>query len=684
MDLINLDIRLYFLINHSSANALFDVIMPALSNKGYLLALPFGAYMIALALKQPKEKRREELYYAFWTIAIAVVSFMVADWVTNEIKHVIERTRPCNALEGVRLLGGCSKSFSMPSGHSTNSFAYAFALFIMAGGRVSLPWRIYPLVLAALVAYSRPYLGVHYPGDVTAGAIVGGLSAITMVALFRFAARKYKTRPHATTFYGLLIATGVLKFYHILRGPIDLGYEEAFNRLFITASDPSTLPAGPMTAWMTAIGSAVFGDTVFGIRIFSVIMSTLSLYLMFRLVREMYQDEKPALWAAVLLMVVPAFSLSGVTLTHEAPLFFFWILSLLLFNRAARPAADPSSDLGIWISLGVSLGLGLLTSYSMSFFCLGIFIALLMSDRKYLLKTAGPYVSVAIGLSFLLILNIINGRAVGMDTGNAGFSISGFMQFIWRQAVIISPVVLGLIFYALHRLFYGDRGFRSTFLFAFSVPALIFSFIACMQVNHQPGLAVAGYLTGLIAVAVLFFRSGAAVEPGPRKELVGRIVVCAAIAVALMVTLISHFPSANKVSPEFDPVIELRGWKELGAEVGALYDKHKTEGPALIISDSCGIAAELAFYVKGNSGTLCMDSSGRYVALNRAETISGQIASAGENAAVALVVTAGDRDIPPAIGKACGKIEKKIMTVKHKGRKLKAYSLFICYNFRAT
>jgi hypothetical protein len=84
----------------------------------------------------------------------------------------------------------------MPSGHATNSFAYAVALFIMTKGRLSLPWRIYPLVLAALVAYSRPYIGVHYPAD-KVSALPSEPFAVAVIRLFRFACSRNSVKPYA-------------------------------------------------------------------------------------------------------------------------------------------------------------------------------------------------------------------------------------------------------------------------------------------------------------------------------------------------------------------------------------------------------------------------------------------------------------------------------------------------------
>jgi membrane-associated phospholipid phosphatase len=71
-------------------------------------------------------------------------------------------------LDGVRLLVGCSDSFSFPSGHATNAFALAAFFATYYRRRAVLLF-----VMAALVGYSRIYVGVHYPLDVLGGAFLG-------------------------------------------------------------------------------------------------------------------------------------------------------------------------------------------------------------------------------------------------------------------------------------------------------------------------------------------------------------------------------------------------------------------------------------------------------------------------------------------------------------------------------
>jgi len=81
------------------------------------------------------------------------------------IKRLIRRPRP--ALEGLPPLGGAPSSLSFPSAHALSSFAVAIAMF-----RVD-PATAGALVVALTISLGRPYLGMHYPSDVLAGALFG-------------------------------------------------------------------------------------------------------------------------------------------------------------------------------------------------------------------------------------------------------------------------------------------------------------------------------------------------------------------------------------------------------------------------------------------------------------------------------------------------------------------------------
>ncbi len=84
------------------------------------------------------------------------------------VKFVVRRRRP--VLEGLPPLGGAPSSLSFPSAHATASFAAATAM-----GRVAPGQRIPLLAGASLMSVTRPYLGMHYPSDIVAGAVLGSI-----------------------------------------------------------------------------------------------------------------------------------------------------------------------------------------------------------------------------------------------------------------------------------------------------------------------------------------------------------------------------------------------------------------------------------------------------------------------------------------------------------------------------
>lgn len=102
-------------------------------------------------------------------VVLAVLVVLVADAATFYlIKPYFARPRPCNALEGIRVVIGCTNSFSFPSNHSVNSMAMAGFL-----GWLYRPLFLMLLTIGILVSISRVAVGVHYPSDVIAGGVLG-------------------------------------------------------------------------------------------------------------------------------------------------------------------------------------------------------------------------------------------------------------------------------------------------------------------------------------------------------------------------------------------------------------------------------------------------------------------------------------------------------------------------------
>lgn len=104
----------------------------------------------------------------------ALLALGIGALITNAaLKNIVARTRPYEVISGLILLVEKQSDFSFPSGHACASFAASMVYCKMLPKKYGVP----AVVLAALVAFSRLYVGVHYPSDVIAGILVGMLSA---------------------------------------------------------------------------------------------------------------------------------------------------------------------------------------------------------------------------------------------------------------------------------------------------------------------------------------------------------------------------------------------------------------------------------------------------------------------------------------------------------------------------
>jgi undecaprenyl-diphosphatase len=114
---------------------------------------------------------------------------VVADLLAGVLKASIHRNRPPVDYPRPEPLVGTPHSGSFPSGHAATSFACA-ATLAWAAPRLAVPL----FVLAAAIAWSRVYVGVHYPLDVVGGAVLGLLVAIALQKLVRALRRSRPAR----------------------------------------------------------------------------------------------------------------------------------------------------------------------------------------------------------------------------------------------------------------------------------------------------------------------------------------------------------------------------------------------------------------------------------------------------------------------------------------------------------
>ena len=140
---------------------------------GLTYAGEYGAIWLALAVAAAVAWRRP------WLVPAVLAAVVAADLTSSALKAAVDRDRP-KSPGGVDTLVSTPTSGSFPSGHAATSFAAAIVLAF------AFP-RLAPLflTLAAAIAFSRLYVGVHYPLDVLAGAALGAAIATALLLLGR-------------------------------------------------------------------------------------------------------------------------------------------------------------------------------------------------------------------------------------------------------------------------------------------------------------------------------------------------------------------------------------------------------------------------------------------------------------------------------------------------------------------
>lgn len=165
MNLIaRLDTALFSLVNGELTTPVLDLFMPFITDvNNFVIVIALAAAGLVVF---GGERGR-------WAVLLLVLAVATSDFSSGLLKHLFGRIRPCEAVEGARLLSGCGDSYSFPSSHASN----IFAAMVLLSTRYRRLWPAF-ISIAFLVAYSRVYVGVHYPLDVAAGTLLGTAIAL--------------------------------------------------------------------------------------------------------------------------------------------------------------------------------------------------------------------------------------------------------------------------------------------------------------------------------------------------------------------------------------------------------------------------------------------------------------------------------------------------------------------------
>lgn len=161
------DIQVLNFINHTLSNQVFNFVMPFISRLGQ------GELYFALGILLIFSRKKELKILGISLLAGLTISY----YLVYVLKILIARPRPFVVFSNIILLGPAEKGYSFPSNHAVAAF--------MVASLLAANFKKYILFysLAALIGFSRIYMGVHYPTDILAGAAIGIIIGILLSRL---------------------------------------------------------------------------------------------------------------------------------------------------------------------------------------------------------------------------------------------------------------------------------------------------------------------------------------------------------------------------------------------------------------------------------------------------------------------------------------------------------------------
>lgn len=384
------------------------------------------------------------------------------------------------------------------------------------------------------------------------------------------------------------------RIFYVLYYPIDLSPEEAQYWDWSRNLDLSYYSKPPMVAYMNFLSSKLLGNSELAVRITPILLSFLLSIFTYLFVKKIF-DKKVALIASTLPQLTIGYAINSLLMTTDAPFIFFWSLSVMCLYLAFE-----KNKASLWLASGLLAGLAFLSKYPAVFLLL-ISLAYMTLYKRDLLKSPNPYLSLlpAFFLSLPVLIwsyihNFVSFKHVSTLATKSQelFGLSNALEFLGGQMLLLSFIPFFVLLYAWMRSLKKDR--RLIFFTFYSLPVFFFFLVLSLHKRVEANWSGFAYFSGFVLISYFLSRS---------------ILLLPSYLISLILFIFLHFtPLLDMVGlgrllpPERDPTKFLVGWRELGKRVSRFYT-----GNELVFSPQYQVAAELAFYTKGNPRTYCIN-----------------------------------------------------------------------------
>ncbi len=625
-----LDATVFRFVNQHLSNPVMDAIMPWFA--GNALFVPALAFLAGVLVW--KGGRRGRLFVVMVFTLIALGDMLVI----NTLKEAISRPRPFSTLTDLNLLTGRGRNESMPSSHTSTWFAAALISYVY----YRRSWRVM-LPLACVMAFSRVYLGAHYPSDALAGAVLGAGYAAFGLWSIQFAWQHAGPRwfpdwfrklpslinPSATVAappqdrdeketagrdahwlylgYVLIAAILLARLLYLASGKIELSEDEAYQWTWSEHLALSYYSKPPLIAYAQFLGTSIWGDNAFGVRFLSPVIAALLSFLLLRfMTREV--NSRCGFWLVLILNCAPMLAAGAILMTIDPLLVLFWTTAVIAGWKAVQPTGQTRD----WLWVGLWTGLAFLSKYSGLFLagCFGLFFALQPLARSHL-RRPGPYLALGIALlctTPVLIWNAQHGWiTVRHVADNANLdqqwkpTLRYFWDFVGSEAALLNPVFFVGACWAIGAIWSRERRTPLlSYLFCMGAPVFIGYWAYTFHSRVLPNW-IAPAVVPMFCLMVIYWhtrwREGARAVKGW---------LIAGVSLGLFVVILLHDTNlVAKIAGEplparMDPLRRVRAWSTTAQTVERFRQRLLESEPgkdAFIICAHYGLTGEITFYL---------------------------------------------------------------------------------------
>ncbi|MFN7138534.1 MAG: glycosyltransferase family 39 protein [Limisphaerales bacterium] len=506
----SLDHTLFRFINGSLSNPVFDRVMPFFSENPIF----YPALLVIALLLIFKGGNRGRICAALLLLVVAIGDGLIC----KSLKEAFDRARPFAVIPETNLLLGKGGSGSMPSSHAANWFSGLAVAWIF----YRRSW-LFMLPLAVIVSISRVYNGVHFPGDVLVGGLLGIGYAFAIVYGLNWlwnavgprwflawwtrfpsftnppeGSAKVTNRADPTSpdrywlrlGYIVILTLLAVRIGYLAAAKIQLSEDEAYQWLWSKHLALSYFSKPPIIAYLQFLGTSIFGDTELGVRFFSPVISALMALLILRFLTAEV-NGRAGFIGVLVVTTAPLLAVGSTLMTIDPPLVLFWTAAMFAGWRAItvlqESPSDPSArarSTRLWALAGFLLGLSFLSKYAALFqiVCWGLFFVLWPPARVHL-RRPGPYIALLLFALCTLPVIVWNAQNDWITAhhvaDNAGRTdpwrptLRYFNDFVFTQAALLNPIFFAGAMWAMFAFWKTERR-NPLFLFCFSMGAPVF------------------------------------------------------------------------------------------------------------------------------------------------------------------------------------------------------------------